>query len=212
MTIIEDRSRALKASRLVDVLTQAGATAATIPCLDDAGWAHAARAAGVPAPSETTRALVARWFVEREQQPADPFAGLDNAVGVGGVTGPIRAPAGAVGWTASAGYLFDSAELTHRATAGEVVLVVPAEGMLRGVTPDNRAPLLAVLRLDGDLVDVVTRLDDLSDRIDQVTRMHDALAEPVSDLGDRAAGLDTGLAVEVSTLKGRVRKLEERSR
>ena len=74
-TIIRDRARALKASALVAVLHDAGATAATVPHLDDAAWTLAAQAARVPAPSPATRALVARWFTEREQPVSDPFAG-----------------------------------------------------------------------------------------------------------------------------------------
>ena len=77
--IIADRARALKASRLVEQLHQAGATGATIPYLDDDGWAQAAHAARVSAPSPATRALVARWFDTREQPTVDQFAGLDDA-------------------------------------------------------------------------------------------------------------------------------------
>jgi len=76
-SIIADRARAVKASALVEQLHQ-GATAATIPFLNDAAWTQAAQAAGVRAPLPATRALVARWFTEREQPASDPVAGLDD--------------------------------------------------------------------------------------------------------------------------------------
>jgi hypothetical protein len=79
MTIIEQQSRALKASALVAALHESGATSASVTHLDDACWRTAAQAAGVRPPSPTTRALVARWFVEREQPVDDPFADLDDA-------------------------------------------------------------------------------------------------------------------------------------
>ena len=75
-TIIADQARALKASALVERLHEAGATAATIPHLDEDGWDIAAQAARVRAPSPATRALVRRWFTDREQPVVDPFAGL----------------------------------------------------------------------------------------------------------------------------------------
>lgn len=77
-SIIEDRRRALKASALVAVLHHARATAAILRHLDDDGWHTAAHAARVHPPSPATRALVARWFTEREQSASDPFVGLDD--------------------------------------------------------------------------------------------------------------------------------------
>ena len=76
-TILADRQRAAKASRLAAVLAEAGATSATIPYLSAAGWKIASLQAGVHDPSDSTKRLVATWLAEREQQPVDPFAGLD---------------------------------------------------------------------------------------------------------------------------------------
>ena len=66
---------------------------------------------------------------------------------------------------------------------------MPYDGWLHGVTEHDGAPLSAVLRIDGDVAGVVQRTD--------------ALADP-------AAGLETGLAVEVAALRGRLRQLENR--
>ena len=77
-SIIADQRRALKASALVEQLHLAGATADVIPFLDEDAWTQAAQAAGVPAPSDRTRALVAGWFADREQPAVDPFHGLND--------------------------------------------------------------------------------------------------------------------------------------
>lgn len=139
----------------------------------------------------------------------------------------LRAPAGAIGWTPDSGWIYDE----HEAPAaleehGGLVLVVSDDGMVRGVTSSDRAPLSAVLRVDGDLVDVVTRLDEVADelavlerqagarliallhRVDTLEGVHARLAERVSDIGDKQIGQDTDLAVEVAALKSRVRRLE----
>ena len=102
---------------------------------------------------------------------------------------PVRAPAGARAWTPDIGWLYEREEVPRHVEAGAVALVVSDDGWLRGVTDDDHAPLAAVLRIDGDLAEVVERIDALA---------------------DRAEGLDTGLAVEVSMLKARVRQLENR--
>lgn len=99
---------------------------------------------------------------------------------------PVRAPDGAYAWSSLRGWLYDP-DGPSDAVEGDVILTVSSDGLLRGVLPTDRAPLSAVLRVEGDVVEVVQRLDDLA---------------------DRAAGLDTGLAVEVAALKHRVRRLE----
>ena len=104
---------------------------------------------------------------------------------------PIRAPQGALAWTPAEGYLYERSEIAVHVAAGSMVLVVSDDGYLRGVTERDRAPLAALLRLEGDLTEVVRRLDDL---------------------GEAVAGFDAGVAVDLSALKGRVRRLEERSR
>ncbi|MBW3605399.1 MAG: hypothetical protein KY460_10925 [Actinobacteria bacterium] len=101
----------------------------------------------------------------------------------------IRAPQGALAWTAPDGWLYEPTEVRSSVDAGHMTLIVDDNGWLRGVTPHDGAPLAAVLRMDADLTQLVQGLGDLA---------------------ERAQGLDTGLAVEMSMLKGRVRQLENR--
>jgi len=101
---------------------------------------------------------------------------------------PLRAPAGARGWTPADGWLYDGDELPERVDEGPM-LVVSDDGMLRGVTRRDRAPLTAVLRVDADLAEVVARLDDL---------------------GDRLVGVDTAEATDVNELRARVTALVRR--
>lgn len=99
---------------------------------------------------------------------------------------PIRAPEGAVGWTARGGYLYERGDMPRRVVAGEMVLVVSADGMVRGVT---EPALAAVLRLDGDMAEVVQRL---------------------AEVGETVAGVDTGAAGDVAELRTRMRSLAAR--
>ena len=102
---------------------------------------------------------------------------------------PVRAPQGAVAWTPQAGWVYDHLELPQRVEGDSYVLMVSEhDGRLRGVTANDTAPLLAVLRVEADVAEIVRRLDDLA---------------------DRAEGASTDVAVEVAALKRRVRKLEE---
>lgn len=103
----------------------------------------------------------------------------------------IRAPQGAIAWTTADGWLYDGDPMPTTPDIGDLVLMVSPDGYLRGVTLHDRAPLASLLRIDADLAEVVRRIDHLA---------------------DRAEGLDTSTAVEVAMLKGRVRRLEERSR
>ena len=102
---------------------------------------------------------------------------------------PVRAPQGALGWSPDGGWLYEPTEVRSSVDAGHMTLVVSDDGWLRGVTDHDRAPLAAVLRIDGDLVEVVARLDQLA---------------------ERAEAADTGNAVEIAALRGRVRQLENR--
>ena len=101
----------------------------------------------------------------------------------------VRAPQGALAWTAVHGWLYEHEMAPSPTDTRDLLLVVSEDGYLRGVAFHDRAPLVAVLRIDGDLTEIVARIDNLADRV---------------------VGLDTGLAVEVSMLKGRVRQLENR--
>ena len=72
-----------------------------------------------------------------------------------------------------------------------MVLIISADGVVRGVQPHAVAPLAAVLRIDADLAEVVARLDDLA---------------------DRAHGLDVSEATDVYELRARVTALVHRVR
>lgn len=140
----------------------------------------------------------------------------------------MKAPAGAVAWVPEDGFLYRNDPLPVALEDGDLVLIVSDDGELRGVQPHDRAPLSAILRVDADLVDVVTRLDEVADelvvlerqvsarmtavvhRVGVVEELHARLAERVSDLGDRAEGLDTAVASEVAALTARLRQLEGR--
>lgn len=104
-------------------------------------------------------------------------------------THTVHAPQGALAWTAMGGWRYAGDRAPSTTETGDLVLVVSDDGYLRGVTLHDRAPLIALLRIDGQLTEIVARIDQLADRV---------------------AGLDTGLAVDVSMLKGRVRQLENR--
>lgn len=109
----------------------------------------------------------------------------------------VAAPDGAIAWSVSLGFIDDLDELTEARIDGDLLLPVTDDdpaGLVASVEGD--APLACVVRIDRELL--------------TLTRVLARLAERVSDLGDRAAGLDTGIAVEVAQLKTRVRKLETR--
>lgn len=129
---------------------------------------------------------------------------------------PIRAPQGAIAWTAVDGFAYDEHEVPRHVDAGELVLVVSSDGMLRGVQPHDHAPMIAVVRVEADVVEVIQRLEELAGGTASVRDVNElrarmtAAVHRVDVLEDRATGLDTGLAVEVAALKHRVRRLEDR--
>lgn len=116
-----------------------------------------------------------------------------------GDTQPVRAPRGALAWTAHTGFVYDSNVMAgiDAAEAGDLVLMVSDDGYLHGVLPHDRTPLAALLRVEAD--------------VDALRRVVADLGARVGDLGDRVEGRDTGEAVELVALKARVRRLEERS-
>jgi hypothetical protein len=75
----------------------------------------------------------------------------------------VRAPQGAVGWTPRAGWAFDVAELPTHVEDGDYVLTVSADGLVRGVTAVIGAPLLALLRVEADVVELVEALHDIAE-------------------------------------------------
>lgn len=85
----EDRARARVTLMLVDVLSDADATAASLVALDDDAWSLVVRIAQdrnprwAPRkgylPSPATRHAVARLLAQREAHP-DPFAGFPQGV------------------------------------------------------------------------------------------------------------------------------------
>lgn len=101
---------------------------------------------------------------------------------------PLRAPADAICWSPADGWVFDEHEAQRALTDNGWALVVASDGRVH-VGDDETAPLASVIRLDGDLAEVVLRLDDL---------------------GDTVAGVDTGEAADVAELRTRVAALASR--
>lgn len=88
----------------------------------------------------------------------------------------IRAPQGAVGWTPTTGYVYDTRELPDHVDAGHYVIVVSeSDGMVR-LNSVESAPLAAVLRLETDVAELVARVADIDHGVD------DQAIEAVSDL------------------------------
>jgi hypothetical protein len=79
------------------------------------------------------------------------------------VSADVRAPAGAVGWTPRDGWAFDVAALPAHVEDGDYVLTVSADGLVRGVTAVTGAPLLALLRVEADVVELVEALRDIAE-------------------------------------------------
>jgi hypothetical protein len=77
---------------------------------------------------------------------------------------PVRAPQGAVGWTPALGWIYDVAELPTRVTDGHYVLVVSErDGTIRGISGTTTAPLVAQLRLDTEVAELVSALNDVAE-------------------------------------------------
>jgi hypothetical protein len=76
-------------------------------------------------------------------------------------------PAGAVGWTPRDGWAFDVAELPTHVDDGDYVLTVSADGLVRGVTAVTGAPLLALLRVEADVAELVEALHDVAEAFAQ---------------------------------------------
>lgn len=71
MNIYELLNREKKAAAIVEVLERFGITAAEIALGSEQEWATAAKAAGVNAPKEKTRALVVEMLRSRQVLPID---------------------------------------------------------------------------------------------------------------------------------------------
>jgi hypothetical protein len=77
-----------------------------------------------------------------------------------------------LGWTAQRGCITAPHDLLAAARAGETVLVVDDDHVLRGVEGD--VPLVAAIRGDNDAVDLREQISGLAARIDD---MHDRLMD-----------------------------------
>ena len=71
-------------------------------------------------------------------------------------------------------------------STGETVLVVSRDGCPRGVTSTARAPLAALLRVEGDIAEVVQRLDDLADTVAGQRRRRGDRCGDAAGASDRA--------------------------
>jgi hypothetical protein len=79
------------------------------------------------------------------------------------VSADVRAPQGAVGWTPRDGWAFDVAELPTHVEDGDYVLTVSADGLIRGLTAVTTAPLIALLRVEADVAELVEALRDVAE-------------------------------------------------
>jgi hypothetical protein len=75
----------------------------------------------------------------------------------------VQAPAGAVGWTPRTGFVYEPVDLPTRVTDGDYVLTVSTDGVIRGVTSVTTAPLVAQLRLETELSELVSALHDIAE-------------------------------------------------
>jgi hypothetical protein len=90
---------------------------------------------------------------------------------------PVRAPQGAIAWTPTDGWVYDAADLPARIEDDHFVLVVSErDGMMRGVTAFTSTPLVATLRIDADLSELVLRVADLAEELAAALNRLDALA------------------------------------
>ena len=94
----------------------------------------------------------------------------------------IRAPHGAVAWTPANGWLYSPDDVPILLEDGDLVIVVSDDGVIRGVTSHDRAPLSAVLRIDGDVSELVARIGDLEQPISELKARVDALVARVDRL------------------------------
>jgi hypothetical protein len=79
----------------------------------------------------------------------------------------VRAPQGAVGWTPRNGFIYEPVDLPTRVTDGDYVLVVSDDGFIRGVTAVTTAPLVAVLRIEADVTELIQALYDIAEHVAQ---------------------------------------------
>lgn len=94
----------------------------------------------------------------------------------------IRAPHRAVAWTPAGGWLYSPDDVPILVEDGDLVIVVSDDGVIRGVTNHDRAPLSAMLRIDGDVSQLVERIADLEQPISELKARVDALVARVDRL------------------------------
>lgn len=78
---------------------------------------------------------------------------------------PIPAPQDALGWSPEDGFIYDRKVLTDRLAQGWYVHMISDDGRLYGVMAQDRAPLAAVLRLEGDVASLVEALGDFGEYV-----------------------------------------------
>lgn len=77
---------------------------------------------------------------------------------------PVRAPAGAVAWEPARGWLYPGDEPSSAEAldaASPVFIVSSRDGAVHGVSRNEPAPLVAVLRLETDVAQLVERVNEL---------------------------------------------------
>lgn len=110
----------------------------------------------------------------------------------------VVAPAHALGWSPSRGFITHVDELLEARGEGELLMdVTDAEhGAPFGIVADveGECPLAVAVRMDRQLL--------------EMRRAQRALVQAVQDIGDRQSGIDTDIAVRLTALAARVRRLE----
>jgi hypothetical protein len=75
----------------------------------------------------------------------------------------VKAPEGARGWTATTGYIHEVADMPTRVEDGHVVYTVSADGYVKGLTAFTSTPLIALLRVETELVELREALLDIAE-------------------------------------------------
>ena len=105
----------------------------------------------------------------------------------------VVAPAGALAWCPSFGFVFDADTLLEACGEGELLLDVE-DDVVGDV--EGPAPLAALVRVDRQL--------------DELRQLHAKLAERVPNAGDVLVGVDTSLGADKADVLARLQRLAAR--
>jgi CMP-2-keto-3-deoxyoctulosonic acid synthetase len=88
-------------------------------------------------------------------------------------------PSGVLAWTAQRGCITTPEQVVDACRAGEVVLGVDDDHVIRSV--QGYAPLIAAVRLDGHAVRLAQQISDVATRLDELHERLLDIAEAVVD-------------------------------